>query len=438
MNNNLGIIVQREFMERVGKKSFILTTLLMPIMMLAMMALPAIIAIFSTPSDKVIAVSDQSGIVMPILETAEIEHIDFVSTSISADSAMNNSDYYGVLSIPSDIVDRPSSAILFLHESGSVDTELTIRNLIKEAVRDQRMKAYDIENLQQILDETNVEVSLQTIRVDESGAEETTSSAISFGIGLCMTFILYMFLLMYGQLVMTSIIEEKNNRVLELVVSSVKPFHLMLGKIFGVGLVAVVQIVIWGVLLCAMSAFLLPALLPTGVSEQVAMFNAGTLATGTSTLDPELLSAISLLSSVGYIAKLFGYILIFLIGGFLFYASIFAAIGSAVDNIQDASQLTSFAVIPIVIGILVGMPAGEDPNSALAFWSSIIPFTSPMVMLMRIPFGIPAWETWLSIGLLYISFVVMVWIAAKIYRIGIFMYGKKPTIRDLIRWAKYK
>ncbi len=375
---------------------------------------------------------------MPVLETAEIEHIDFVSTSISADSAMNNSNYYGVLSIPSDIVNRPSSAILFLHESGSVDTELTIRNLIKEAVRDQRMKAYDIDNLQQILDETNVEVALQTIRVDESGAEETTSSAISFVIGLCMTFILYMFLLMYGQLVMTSIIEEKNNRVLELVVSSVKPFHLMLGKIFGVGLVAVVQIVIWGVLLCTMSAFLLPALLPSGVSEQVAMFNAGTLATGTGTLDPELLSAISILSSVGYIAKLFGYILIFLIGGFLFYASIFAAIGSAVDNIQDASQLTSFAVIPIVIGIIIGMPAGEDPNSALAFWSSIIPFTSPMVMLMRIPFGIPAWETWLSIGLLYISFVVMVWIAAKIYRIGIFMYGKKPTIRDLIRWAKYK
>lgn len=410
----------------------------MPIMMLAMMALPTIIAIFSTPSAKVIAVSDQSGIVMPVLETAEIEHIDFVSTSISADSAMNNSNYYGVLSIPSDIVDRPSSAILFLHESGSVDTELTIRNLIKEAVRDQRMKAYDIDNLQQILDETNVEVALQTIRVDESGAEETTSSTISFVIGLCMTFILYMFLLMYGQLVMTSIIEEKNNRVLELVVSSVKPFHLMLGKIFGVGLVAVVQIVIWGVLLCTMSAFLLPALLPSGVSEQVAMFNAGTLATGAGTLDPELLSVISILSSVGYIAKLFGYILIFLIGGFLFYASIFAAIGSAVDNIQDASQLTSFAIIPIVIGILIGMPAGEDPNSALAFWSSIIPFTSPMVMLMRIPFGIPAWETWLSIGLLYISFVVMVWIAAKIYRIGIFMYGKKPTIRDLIRWAKYK
>lgn len=300
------------------------------------------------------------------------------------------------------------------------------------------MKAYDINNLQQILDETNVEVSLQTIRVDETGAGEATSSALSFGIGMFMTFLLYMFLLMYGQLVMTSIIEEKNNRVLELVVSSVKPIHLMLGKIFGVGLVAVVQIVIWGALLCAMSAFLLPLLIPAEVGQQVAMFDTGSLSAGTDTLDPDLLNAISLFSSVGYIAKLFGFILIFLIGGFLFYASIFAAIGSAVDNVQDASQLTSFAILPIIVGLIVGMTAGSDPNSTLAFWTSVIPFTSPMVMLMRVPFGIPSWEIWLALGLLYLSFLGMVWIAAKIYRIGIFMYGKKPSLRDLIRWARYK
>lgn len=438
MNNNLGIIVRREFMERVGKKSFIVTTLLMPVLMLLMMALPALIAIFSTPSDKSIAVCDQSGVVMPILEQAGIEHLTFVSTDQPADSVLHDSDYYGVLSIPADIVERPSSALLFIHEGGSVETESSIRNLIKEAVRDQRMQAYDIDNLQQILDETNVEVNLQTIRVDETGAEEATSSSLSFGIGMFMTFLLYMFLLMYGQLVMTSIIEEKNNRVLELVVSSVKPLHLMLGKIFGVGLVAVVQIIIWGALLCVMSAFLLPALIPAEVGEQVAMFNTGNLPTGADTLNPELLNAISLFSSVAYIAKLFGFILIFLIGGFLFYASIFAAIGSAVDNIQDASQLTSFAVIPIVIGLIVGMTAGSDPNSTLAFWTSVIPFTSPMVMLMRVPFGIPSWEVWLAIAVLYLSFLAMVWIAAKIYRIGIFMYGKKPSMRDLIRWARYK
>lgn len=438
MNNNLGIIVRREFMERVGKKSFIVTTLLMPVLMLLMMALPALIAIFSTPSDKSIAVCDQSGVVMPILEQAGIEHLTFVSTDQPADSVLHDSDYYGVLSIPADIVERPSSALLFIHEGGSVETESSIRNLIKEAVRDQRMQAYDIDNLQQILDETNVEVNLQTIRVDETGAEEATSSSLSFGIGMFMTFLLYMFLLMYGQLVMTSIIEEKNNRVLELVVSSVKPLHLMLGKIFGVGLVAVVQIIIWGALLCVMSAFLLPALIPAEVGEQVAMFNTGNLPTGADTLNPELLNAISLFSSVAYIAKLFGFILIFLIGGFLFYASIFAAIGSAVDNIQDASQLTSFAVIPIVIGLIVGMTAGSDPNSTLAFWTSVIPFTSPMVMLMRVPFGIPSWEVWLAIAVLYVSFLSMVWVAAKIYRIGIFMYGKKPSMRDLIRWARYK
>lgn len=438
MNNNLGIIIRREFMERVGKKSFIVTTLLMPVLMLLMMALPALIAIFSTPSDKTIAVCDLSGKVMPVLESAGEDHLSFISTDQPADSAIHNADYYGFLSIPADIVEHPSSAMLFLHEGGSMETESAIRSLIKEAVRDQRMKAYDIDNLQQILDETNVDVDLRTIRVDETGAEEATSSTLSFGIGMFMTFLLYMFLLMYGQLVMTSIIEEKNNRVLELVVSSVKPLHLMLGKIFGVGLVAVVQIIIWGALLCLMSAFLLPVLVPAGVGEQVAMFNAGSLPTGADTLDPELLNAISLFSSVGYIARLFGFILIFLIGGFLFYASIFAAIGSAVDNIQDASQLTSFAVIPIIIGLVVGMSAGADPNSALAFWASVIPFTSPMVMLMRVPFGIPSWEIWLAVVVLYISFLAMVWLAAKIYRIGIFMYGKKPSLRDLIRWARYK
>lgn len=433
MNRNLGIIIRREFLERVGKKSFIFTTLLMPVLMLVLMALPALIMIFSTPSDKTVAVSDLSGVVMPMLEQSEEPHLKFIA--VEADSAMGNADYFAVLSIPEDIVDRPSSAVLFLNEGGAVEAETTISSLIKDAVRDQRMKAYDIDNLQQILDETNVTVNLQTIRVNEKGDEEQTSSGISFGIGIFMTFLLYMFLLMYGQLVMTSIIEEKNNRVLELVVSSVRPVDLMLGKIFGVGLVAVLQIAIWGVLLCTMSAFLLPTLIPADVAAQM---NGADMATASETVDPDMLSALSMVSSVGFIAKLFGYILLFLIGGFLFYASIFAAIGSAVDNIQDASQLTSFATIPIILGLVVGMSAGTDPNSALAFWSSMIPFTSPMVMLMRVPFGIPAWEVWVSLALLYLSFLGLVWFAAKIYRIGIFMYGKKPTLRDLIRWAGYK
>ena len=436
--HNLSIIIQREFTERVAKKSFIITTLLMPLFMALLMVAPALIMLFSTPSDKVIAVVDESKIVLPVLQKADTEHITFVPVEQTADSAIQDEDYYAVLSIPRDIVSNPNSATLFLHEGGSIETEAMISGLIADAVRDSRMRAYNIENLQEIIDETNVEVQLQTLRIDESGAENATSSGISFGIGMFMAFVLYMFLLMYGQMVMTSIIEEKTNRVLELVVSSVKPVYLMLGKIIGVGLVAVVQIIIWGVLLCLVSAFLLPALIPADVMTQAAMSQAGTLQASADSIDPEMLNAIGLVTSWSFIAKIFGYMLIFLIGGFLFYASIFAAIGSAVDNVQDASQLTSFAVIPIIIGLVIGMTVGTDPNSTLAFWSSIIPFTSPMVMLMRVPFDIPSWQVWLSIGLLYLSFIAMVWVAAKIYRIGIFMYGKKPTIKDLIRWARYK
>ncbi len=438
MRNNLGLIIRREFMERVGKKSFIITTLLMPLLMLGMMALPTLIYVLSSPSEKHIAVLDESGVVLPVLQQDSLEYITFEEATAPKASIIGNEEYYGLLNIPSDIVENPGDATLLLHEGGSMETESAISNLIEKAVRDQRMRAYDIENLQQILDETNVDVTLQTIRINDEGEGESTSSSLSFAIGFIMTFILYMFLLMYGQLVMTSIIEEKNNRVLELVVSSVKPVHLMLGKIFGVGLVAVVQIIIWGVLLCLMSAFLLPALMPAEIGQEVAMMNAGTLQAGASTVDPDMLTALSLFSSAAAIARLFGFILIFLIGGFLFYASIFAAIGSAVDNIQDASQLTSFAVIPIVIGLVIGMAVGSDPNSSLAFWSSVIPFTSPMVMLMRVPFGVSGWEICLSVVVLYLSFLLMVWFAAKIYRIGIFMYGKKPSIKDLIRWARYK
>ena len=437
--NNLGLIIKREFMERVSKKSFIVTTLLMPVFMLLMMALPAILMEYSQSSRKTIAIVDKSGIVFPALAKVENENLKFfVAVNTPVDSLLDNKDYYGVLSVPANIAENPSGAVLYTHDAGSMETEAILKNSIQDAVRDKRMHSYNIPDLQKIIDETNVEVELQTLRINDKGEEESTSSALSFGIGMFMTFLLYMCILMYGQLVMTSIIEEKNNRVLELVVSSVKPVHLMLGKILGVCCVAVLQIVIWGVLMCTMSAFLMPLLIPADIAGEVAMMNAGTLAPGTETIDSDLLSAISLFSSVKYIALLFLYLIIFLVGGFLFYASIFAAIGSAVDNIQDASQLTSFATIPIIIAAVIGFSAGGDPNSALSFWGSIIPFTSPMVMMMRIPFGIPAWQIWLSIGLLYASFLFMLWLSAKIYRIGIFMYGKKPTLKDLARWATYK
>ena len=189
--------------------------------------------------------------------------------------------------------------------------------------------------------------------------------------------------------------------------------------------------------MAAMSAFVLPAVLPAGMSADIASLEAGTSQAALSS-DIELVQALSMLGNVGYIIQLFGLLLLFLVGGFMLYSAIYAAIGSAVDNIQDAGQLQSVIVFPIIIGIILAMQAGTDPGSTLAFWTSIIPFTSPMVMMARIPFGIPAWEIALSLVILFASFFVVVWFAAKIYRVGIFMYGKKPTVRELIRWVKYK
>lgn len=212
----------------------------------------------------------------------------------------------------------------------------------------------------------------------------------------------------------------------------------MLGKICGIGLVAVTQILIWAVLVAAMSAFLLPALMPAEIATEIAAMNSGAADMSAMTTDVDTLQALSILGDVGYILRLFGLLLLFLIGGFMLYAAMYAAIGSAVDNIQDAGQLQSVVIYPVIIGIIFGMTAASDPTSTLSVVMSIIPFTSPMVMMARIPYEIPVWQIVASLVVLYASFFVMVWVAGKIYRVGIFMYGKKPSIKELVRWMRYK
>lgn len=258
-------------------------------------------------------------------------------------------------------------------------------------------------------------------------------------LGYVLGFMLYMFLLLYGSMVMLSVIEEKNNRVLEVMVSSVRPFDLMMGKILGVACVALLQILIWGVLICVVGAVVIPQFMPADVLEGARAMQQGLPdAALTEGMNPQLLQAVATMTDTGYLVKLVGCLLLFVLGGFLLYAAMFAAVGSTVDNVQDAQQLQTPVTIPIILAIFVMFAVINDPNSAVAFWFSVIPLTSPIVMMARIPYDIPTWEILLSLGVLYASFMAMVWLAAKIYRVGIFMYGKKPTIADLIRWARYK
>ncbi|MDE7092640.1 MAG: ABC transporter permease, partial [Muribaculaceae bacterium] len=335
------------------------------------------------------------------------------------------------------IMDNPSDVQLYTHGAGSMETETYISKQIKSIIESKRLEAYNIANLDQILNNIKANVILSTYRLDAED-ESSTSTIMCFILGIAMAFLLYMFLLIYGQMVMTSIIEEKNNRVLEIIVSSVKPEHLMLGKILGIGLVAVTQIVLWMAILSTLVGVIMPMIIPSDVAAQMAALNAGNLDAASATVDIDLLQTMSMLGNIGFMISLFFYLTIFLIGGFLLYASIFAAIGSAVDNIQDASQLSYIPTIPIIAAIVCATTIGNDPNSSLAMWLSMFPFTSPMIMVVRIPFGIPTWEIWVSIVLLFATFFLMVWLAAKIYRVGIFMYGKKPSVKELIRWARYK
>lgn len=434
--SKIGIVIQREYCERVTKKSFIITTILMPLLMVALMVIPTLIMTMVGPSETTVLVIDKSNKIFQKLESNE--DVKFVHTSEPLDSALAREDVGAVLVIPENIIEARGLALKYYSNGpSSMTTESLITRQINDAVEADRLKSYQIDDLAKILDDVHSDVALSTLRNDKD-SEEATSSGLSYGIGIMMSLTLYMFLLIYGQMVMTSIIEEKNNRVLELVVSSIKPAQLMMGKILGVTLVALTQILIWGVLITCMSAFLLPALLPAEAMQDVAAVQAGNFAAVSDTENLEIIQAVSLLGSVGYVIKLFGLLTLFLMAGFLFYAAIYAAIGSAVDNIQDAGQLQTVIVIPVIFGFIFAMTAAADPSSSLAFWMSIIPFTAPMVMVARIPFGIPGWEIALSLVLLVASFVGMVWLAGKIYRVGIFMYGKKPTFKEIIRWVNYK
>jgi ABC-2 type transport system permease protein len=360
------------------------------------------------------------------------------ATDATVDSALTRDGIDAVLVIPENILTGNRSGLkYYANGPSSVGTETGIVDQINSIIETERLKGYNIANLDDILESVKSNVSLTTVRADKD-SEESNSSMFSYGVGIGMTFVLYMFLLIYGQMVMTSIIEEKGNRVLEVVVSSVKPAQLMMGKIVGVALVAVTQMVIWGILLALMSAYLLPALMPADAMADVAAVQSGNFDSISDQSSIEIIQAVGMLGNVSHILSLIALMTVFLVFGFLLYSSIFAAVGSSVDNIQDASQLTSFAVFPIIFGLIFAMVAATDPMGSVAFWMSMFPLTSPMVMVARIPFGIPAWEIALSLVLLAIGFIAMVWLAGKIYRVGIFMYGKKPSIKELIRWVNYK
>ena len=437
---NIGLIIVREFKERVYKKSFIITTLLMPLLLALISVAPTLIMIYAKGDTKQISVIDNSGIVAERLQSDEdIKFVTIPDGDLQAELKKSlETDDFGVLYIGEDIVTNPNNIQLYTNSSSSMLIEDTITDQVEEIVEAERLKAHNIEDLKQILEQIEVDITLSTFR---NGEEQSTasSSAASSLVGIILGFVLYFFLVIYGSVVMQSIIEVKNSRILEVLVSTVRPFDMMMGKILGVAAVAATQIIVWGVLIVVMSALVVPAIMPDDILASVEAVQAGAdiSAMAASGVDTGMITAMASIMDTAYIAKIVALLLVFMIGGFLLYAAMYAAIGASVDEAQDAQQLTTPVTIPIIFAFIILTMVMNDPNSPLVVWCSMIPFTSPIVMMGRIPSGIPTWEIVLSIVLLYATFIVMVWLAGKIYRVGIFMHGKKPTFKELYKWLKY-
>ena len=437
--NKIGLIVEREFKERVRKKSFIISTLLTPLFMIAMMVLPTVLMLKGNSDTKNVVVIDNSPeqFVGKQLTSGKTVSFNLLPEGVSLSNArlMNKSDY-GFLVIGEDILDNPQNIQLVLNEASSMSVEENIQSQIQGILRTERLKRYNLENMDQILADANVRVNnIQTLKNNDQENEdamEETSTTASWALGLILGMLLYFILIVYGQQVLQSVIDEKQTRVLDVMVTSCTPFELMMGKILGIAVVAALQIVIWAVLVIGTSAFILPLIAgPVGMNAMTATATASASA-------PEFTGIMAKFTNVSYLAGLFLELLFYIVGGFLFYASMYAAIGSAVDTPQDAAQFNGIIMMPVILSIMVMMSVMNDPNSDLVFWCSIIPFTSPIVMMARIPFGIPVWQVIVSLIVLYISFILMTWVAARIFRVGVFMHGKKPTWKDLGAWIKMK
>lgn len=455
--SKIAIIIAREFSIRVKKKSFILMTILTPLLFAGLMIVPSLIAVYSGSDENLkIAVVDNSGIVMPYLESGSEVTFEEVQGE-PADSLKKNfkeKGMYAVVVVSPLDSSKNLSITAYSEKQINMDLQGQIRKSARKAVEDNKLRAYNIPNLDEVLKDIKSEVSLSTYQIGEDGKEKVSKVEIYMGIGYIASFMIYMFIFMFGSMVMRSVIEEKTTRIIEVIVSSVKPFQIMMGKILGVASVALTQFVIWIALTVAIVAGVSSVLgtdtlkakmaQPTQMVQSMGVETAqvdGGIATAVTNVqeETELEGAagfLQALRNINYLPIVLCFIVYFSLG-YLLYSSLFAAVGAAVDNEADTQQLILPVTLPLIIGLFIMLHTFQHPDSSLSFWGSVIPFTSPMVMMARIAYGVPAWELALSIGLLIITFLGVAYISGKIYRVGILMYGKKPSYKDIFKWLKY-
>ncbi len=444
--NNTFLILQQEYFKRVKKKSFIILTILMPFLIAAVYGLVIYFSVKDDTEQRTIAVHDETSLFLGEFgdEGATTYHFIPKEEYEKLKQNLKESGYYGLLYIPGNIYSANQAQLISEKQLPIELAERIERKLSRFIENDKRQKVIaesGVPDLEKRLLETSTSVNLSTLKISESGETIKSSSVVAFIASYAMGFIIYFFVFMYGAMVMRSVMEEKKSRIIEVIISSVKPSQLMAGKIIGTALVGLTQVAIWlvlgGIGLVAVQGFFSPdtaqQMGQSLMESQGGMNPAMAQATQTN----QVTEVMEMISNLNLPLILFSFVFYFL-AGYLLYSSLLGAVGAAVDNDEDSQQMVFPVTFPLIFSIMLLFPIAKNPEGQLAFWTSIIPFTSPVAMMARIPYGLPAWELILSMSLLVLTNVGAIYGAAKIYRVGLLMYGKKVNLKELVKWLRYK
>ena len=440
--NKLKLIIQHEYMTLVGKKSFIIMTLLIPFLLLILVCIPVLLAYINSSADTSvtrIAVIDESG----NYGAAFKDSPNYRFMIMQGDKTVNAHEFYknagesldAVMIIPANVLDNQQVTI---YSENTIDqgTISMLTKCLNDTLAHAKIASFNDPDLESKIEQSQVNAQIKSIKWDEKGEEQEQSAQFASILGMILSFFIYTFVLTYGAMIMNSVVEEKTNSIVEVIVSSCKPMELMMGKIIGVGLVGLTQFAIWAALLVV--GYLVLGLVAGGamVATNPEAITAGMNMPGaTGTLNGVLGDVRAAVAGINWLSLLGNYVIYF-IGGYLLYASLFAGFGSAVDQASDSSQFTMPIFIIMIVALYAGIACMENPSGPMAVWCSIIPFTSPVVMMIRLPFDVPWWQLLLSIVLLYATALGCIWISARIYRTGILLYGKKRTFKEVIKWIK--
>lgn len=445
--NNTFLILKQEYLKRVKKKSFIILTILTPFLIAGVYGLVIYFSVKGDTEERTIAVYDESTLFMGEFDDSGTTKYYFVPKDEYEELKTNlkGSGYYGLLFIPANIYSNNQAQLISEKQLPFELAEQIERKLSRFIENDKRQKVIEesgMPDLETKLAETRTSVKLQTLKLSEKGEAKKSSSVVAFIASYAMGLIIYFFVFMYGAMVMRSVMEEKKNRIIEVIISSVKPSQLMAGKVIGTALVGLTQVAIW-VVLGGISLVVVQGLF---FSPEAAQQMGQSLMESQGAANPAMTQAVQsnqmtevmeMIGNLNLPLILFSFVFYFL-GGYLFYSALLGAVGAAVDNDEDSQQMVFPVTFPLILSIMLLFPIAKNPEGQLAFWTSIIPLTSPVAMMARVPYGLPTWELLLSMGLLVLTTVGAIYAAAKIYRVGLLMYGKKVNLKELVKWLRYK